>query len=724
MKKYLSLLLAIICCLGCFVACGSEEPAENPSAATLADAAEYIKTLYKSDKAETPRDYDKPGKVLIAGTTFTVTWEVSLDTIKVKESSMKDFWTIDLPDSNPTATPYKLIAVIKDADGKTQKVEFDRILPIIDNAGVATDLENGAAYSMFMMQMNTGKVLYAIGETDSDKFIKTTEKLEEAIAITAEKVEGGYKFYATINGAKSYLYAHTEPKDDGKVSKFLSYSADQSSVWSYQQKINAWVTTIDGTDYAMGTYGTFATFGISEATYFTEANTGVSQFPSEFLKEGAAAPVVPVAPTMTPEEIVDAAYKLAEDAALVGMQTLTGVITEVNSPYDAGYGNITVTIVVANKTDKPIECFRLSGTGADVIKVGDTITVTGTLKNYKGKVEFEKPTLDSYKSEGGAVEPPKTGEENQPTTETAVIPVVGTAYRMFFVQKNVDNKTFYLTGVLKGYYADTSTENADGADFYIEATDGGYHLTCTVAGAKKYANVVKSGTHINIKFDDIAKTVWTINETLKTVETELNEDTYILGTKADGTYTTLGPMSVDSGCMYAQFTANVVAPSTDEPATEEAPATNGGNTPVEGVTEIEVGTLYYINGACTEGAFYFDGTVTNGRINGAMSKDDAVAIQLEAGDAAGEYYIYFMDGETKTYIAAPGSKTAAFDLITEKNETAVWLISTADKGIVSKYMGTRGIGTRSNTSYTNFSTYATSNFGTDDYVTCWFVAAE
>ena len=46
--------------------------------------------------------------------------------------------------------------------------------------------------------------------------------------------------------------------------------------------------------------------------------------------------------------------------------------------------------------DMPVQCYRLSGEGADTLAEGDTITVTGLLKNYKGTVEFDKGcTLDA-----------------------------------------------------------------------------------------------------------------------------------------------------------------------------------------------------------------------------------------------------------------------------------------------------------------------------------------
>ncbi|MBO4413968.1 MAG: hypothetical protein J5830_04610 [Clostridia bacterium] len=95
-------------------------------------------------------------------------------------------------------------------------------------------------------------------------------------------------------------------------------------------------------------------------------------------------------------KILDDLYALAPDEKLEGTYTLSGTITKVNTPYDAGYDNVTVTIVVDGFDDKPVQCFRMKGTGADTIKVGDKITVSGVLKNFNGTKEFDAAcTLDS-----------------------------------------------------------------------------------------------------------------------------------------------------------------------------------------------------------------------------------------------------------------------------------------------------------------------------------------
>ena len=92
---------------------------------------------------------------------------------------------------------------------------------------------------------------------------------------------------------------------------------------------------------------------------------------------------------LTMEEIVEKAYQLEDGEVMEGVATLTGVITMVKTPYDEGYDNITVIIQIGDLADKRIECYRMKGEGIKDLCAGDTITVTGSLKNYGGTIEFD-----------------------------------------------------------------------------------------------------------------------------------------------------------------------------------------------------------------------------------------------------------------------------------------------------------------------------------------------
>lgn len=97
-----------------------------------------------------------------------------------------------------------------------------------------------------------------------------------------------------------------------------------------------------------------------------------------------------------PKAIVDAAFSLAPGATMPYSVSLTGKILKINDPYSSQYNNITVTIEVEGATvgKKELKCYRMKGSGADSLKVGDVITVTGVIKNYQHssgdcEVEFD-----------------------------------------------------------------------------------------------------------------------------------------------------------------------------------------------------------------------------------------------------------------------------------------------------------------------------------------------
>ena len=839
MKKILILTLALIMCLGCFAACTAKV-----EGATLAEAVEYLRSIYKDNAKETASDYDVVGKIVIGDTTFAVTWTTDNAAITVKESTKKGFYTIDLPAKNDAVVEYKLTATVADANGATETLTFDRALPVYDASAIVAKPEEGTAYKFYLVHAGLGQTLFANGETDNDKFLKSITDPKAAPDFFVEADGEGFKFYTTIGGAKKYLKASTTVSEDGKVSKYINY-ADEGSTWIYKSDVNGWFTTVDGVEYVVGTYGTYSTFSISESTYLTVENSGKTQFPAGLMLKDVAEAMTPSeGPTIyeTPEEIVNAVYALDIGGILSAghKYTLTGTITEIPSPYSADYGNITVIIVVGDMTDKPIECFRMKGEGIENLMVGDTITVSGELLKYDnktetGKVEFNAGcTLDSGNfcnhtletipgkdatcteaglTEGqkcttcgktvteqteiealghewgevlshdesehwtacsrcdekkdkaahengndsvcdvcgygcehsdvndatcgapstcndcGAVLAPATGEhtyddasdatcngcdhvreilqnvvifypkENKyvtgiedqytsssgnkkiqlklttnkaeavalqvirnadgtvafmadgkylyadgthaefraeagentlfvfeeteggifircntanysgksqylevysdrlcsygmgadptiyvfelqnaegaagtvqewseggsaggdtpstPSTDKldAKTPEAGKAYKFAFLQPNAGAGIYYLTGEKSSYYMASTQTKTEGADFYVEATNGGFHLYCMVGGAKKYVNMVVNGTHVNGEFEDTATTVYTYDTTLKTLKAVVNEEDYIFGTKNDGSFTTLGPMKASLNPFYGQF---------------------------------------------------------------------------------------------------------------------------------------------------------------------------
>ena len=939
MKRILILLLTLVMCLGCFAACnpkgGVEDTTaedttaapEGDEAATLAEALEYLRSIYKDSAKETPADYDVVGKIVIGDTEFKVTWTTDNADIVVKVSEKNAaFYTIDIPVKNEELKDYTLTATVTDAAGQSETVSFERALPVYDSSAIVERPEEQQAYKLYLIHAGLGQTLFATGETDNSKFLKTTTDPKAAMDFYSEADGEGFKFfYLKDDGTKMYLLASTTTSEDGKVSKYLNYVSDQSTTWIYKSETNGWYTTIDGIEYVMGTYGSYSTMSLSEASYLSVENSGKTQFPAGIMKKEVAESMTPSeGPTIynTPEEIVNAVYALEIGGILSGghQYTLTGVITSIPTAWSDDYGNITVVIVVNGMEDKPIECFRLKGDGANKLAVGDTITVTGELLKYDnksetGKVEFNagctlvggatapettvtNPTADGvyklyliqvntgktlfangetdndkflkattdpkaaldfraeiveggfkfyteiggvkkylnahtenvdgkiskflhytetsetiwyYKAETNAwyttidgaeyvagtynnfdtfsisdskfmtaevsgktqfplslVEkavaesgnmggndkpdtpdtPDKPDTPDTPDTPDASLsvsaPVANKAYKLYLYQVNT-GKVLFANGetdnskFLKG--AETA---AAGLDFYAEVVEGGYRFYTTIDGAKKYldAHTETSADGKVSKFlnyTDSTTNVWYYKAETNSWYVTLDGAEYVMGT-----YNSFNTLSLsDSKYMTAentgktQFPGSFVAKEVAEAAdfigkvtgnaggseTPDVPDTPDTPTTGEGVSEVKVDTPYYLFGTCGSGTTYFSGSVKSGRIDGSTTKSSGVVVKLEAGANAGEYYIYFMDGNTKTYIAGAENKSAGLNLVTTKDDTCVWVIDNAAKTIINKAISNRGLATQVDSQYTNFSFYATSNFGTAEYQTSWFMAA-
>ena len=98
------------------------------------------------------------------------------------------------------------------------------------------------------------------------------------------------------------------------------------------------------------------------------------------------------------DEIIALAEALAKDTALMGTYRLIGVITSVDTEFSTQFNNVTVTMTVdGTEKDLTIKCFRMKGEGAEVIGVGDTITVSGAIKRYGTTLEFDEGcALENY----------------------------------------------------------------------------------------------------------------------------------------------------------------------------------------------------------------------------------------------------------------------------------------------------------------------------------------
>ena len=180
-------------------------------------------------------------------------------------------------------------------------------------------------------------------------------------------------------------------------------------------------TTTTTTTTAGTVTTTTATTGIGDITIGSVDVTGTIVTPSYIPTTESTATVTTTTTTVTTttttkatttattvsaadKQLVDRAMKLATGETIESA-TLTGVVTDIREAYNEGYGNATFDLqVLGTEGAKTIYCYRVkpADSAAANVEVGDVLSLTGTIQNYKGTIEFY-PAEYTHLSDGGTV---------------------------------------------------------------------------------------------------------------------------------------------------------------------------------------------------------------------------------------------------------------------------------------------------------------------------------
>ena len=319
MKKLivaLALLLALCLALGVASADG------------LSDARSYINLLYKNKPASTPKDYQLVGSVPGDGdVVYEVEWSTDSDTIQIirEESGLV---TIDVDENNPKEVNYVLTATVKDAEGNTASVSFNRFVPAAINLDIMTE----------------------------EEIVEVAYTLEDQAKLPAP---------TALHGV---IVAIPTPYSEQYGNITVNIQVGEKIIQCYRLKGEGAAELKEGDEIAVA--GTIKNY------------KGTIEF-------DAGCVLIPVEEVQSARVALYAWGTVEEGAAMTRTSTMTGVIVAIPSAYSEQYGNITVNIVAAGLNDYVVQCYRLKGEGAADLKEGDVITVTGTIKNYKGTIEFD-----------------------------------------------------------------------------------------------------------------------------------------------------------------------------------------------------------------------------------------------------------------------------------------------------------------------------------------------
>ncbi len=634
MKKIISLLLVLAMCCSLF-AC-AKTPEETVAGPALEDAVEYLESSYSGDEGKkTPADFKMPAQVPIDGVKFEVTWECSLETIEIV---LEDgLYTIKVPNKNEEEVEYTLTATIKDAAGNSKTLEFKRVLPIYDDGAAVTEPVEGEAYKLYLVQANAGKTVFALPETQT-KYITSDVDPKKGADFYVEKVDGGYKFYTEIDGVKNYVHAHTETAEDGKVSKFIGYATESDCVYYYKAEVKAWLVKIDNTEYVVGTYSSYETICISESSYITAENTGVSQFPIALMAKEAAEELAPTEGPKDPTElssiteILEIAGGLENSAQTAEKYLVKGTIVEIKSEQ---YGNMYIEDEDGNRL-YVYGVYNKDGSARfDAMdpqpKVGDTITLMGVLSMYNDEGQMKNGWTQELVAGDGTEIPGEgdegdEGDENEepvtpsgdPAADSQLTIAEAIALGASKEHNTYTEGKYYVTGTITEIYNDQY------GNMYI--TDGNGN-TLTI-----YGTFSADGS---TRFDAM-DTKPAVGATVK-----------IYG--IIGQYN--GTAQIKNGWIVEQSGGSTTTTPTPDP--DPAPSTEPAC-----VTSPEIGKAYKLGlWQSNKGeVYYFTGAMSG--YYGATETDKSLAVDVYLEDAGnGAFYIYFMNGSTKSYLYGEASGT-------------------------------------------------------------------
>ncbi len=375
MKKILAWVLVLVLVVGMLACCGCQKRPDEPTTpptepsvdgtdfipegATADEAMKYLRAIYKDTEEPTPTpvNYDRYGIVRIAGIPFTVVWTVDVgeDLIKIVVNEDGSV-TIDVNELCEVATPYTLTATITDAQGNSASHSWDMILPaavdMVEIVNAAYELAPGE--SLPYQSTLRGKIT-AINTVYSAEY--------KNISVTI-----------AVEGAEDKPILCYRLKGDG-IDKLLVGN----------------IITVTGT--------------LKNYNGTIEFDAGCTL---DAVEQGDAQEAI-----TDPGEILKAAYALKDGKQLPNPATLTGTVTAIDSPYDPGYGNISVIIQVEGYPQYPILCYRMKGVDISKIAVKDLITVTGIIKNYKGTIEFDAGCQMIDRVSGGGVAEGPSSDQNK-----------------------------------------------------------------------------------------------------------------------------------------------------------------------------------------------------------------------------------------------------------------------------------------------------------------------
>ena len=441
MKKLTAWALLLAMVVAMFAGCSNEKTPETTAPTTpatepvqaesgLADAVSYVKAIYKNAAEVTAKDYEVIAVVPMGAEKYDITWTVDVAedvvAIVVGENGMV---TIDVNENSNAEVAYVLTASITDGTN-TETLSWNHILPAtmdVDGLTYVEIVDMAYALADQVATEDTFRLFGTVVSIDS-AWSEDYQNITVTIAVAGREEQPIQCYRLKGEGAKDLAvgdaitvegilknYKGTYEFDAGCTLIGYGEHVDQRAL------LKAAFALGEGASMDYPAVLTGVVTEIPSAWSEEYGNITVNmEFDGQILQcyrlKGEGAKDIAVGDTITVAGIIKnykgliefdagcmlvsneayhsvknalSAYKLQDGEAQESAKTITGTIVSIDSAWSEDYQNITVTIVVEGLENYSIQCYRLKGEGAKDLAVGDIITVTGILKNYKGTYEFD-----------------------------------------------------------------------------------------------------------------------------------------------------------------------------------------------------------------------------------------------------------------------------------------------------------------------------------------------
>ena len=672
MKKLLAFIVAAILCLTCFAACGNNDktPVNNESTPTqvvydVEDAAAYLKNMYKKylTETETAADYTLVSQVMKGGVVYKVTWTTDREDIKVIADEANKQVTIDLNEKTKVDIAYKLTATITDPEGKTSTLTFELKVPkyvlsswdeyMAMEAGKAVVVEGyiaavhapseGNKYNtLYLHDVNNKGGYYIYSMADSKDLVKDLG-LKKGMLVSVTGTKDIYSGTHEIKDA-SVNVLDTNVVDLTPLDITATYKAATSlKDKALTDKLGMLVTIkgVEITDQDLAEKSMYMNFRLAGLTsylrvYATDCPVSVTDKGQQSIitehgkKKGYSADVTGVVVMYSGaiylNPVSDTPFKYGKKIERTPAQMVELEMDEVKFDKDIALDK-TIELPSKGKTYEDVVITWASNSDAIVIEDGKA--------KIKLQAEATKASITGTFTLGTVVKT-KTIEFNLAkksavTAQIAANPVPGTAYKFFLTQGNLGKILYFSGEIVRDYYGSTTENPNEAVDVYLEEATGGYYLTFTKGGTKKYLTIVSAEVSGSTKYNvaittDKPANVFTLDSSIENAPIlTIGEQKLFIGTY--DTFDTLSASKysyIASGNFVAHL-GTVVDTSTIKPADKIASEKNTLKVEDEFFANAEIDLA-------VKGSIYDDVTITWASSNTTAAAVNGGKLTITLGD--------------------------------------------------------------------------------------------